>query len=613
MEDASVWRPRTQGPAIAQRPDSSVQAVAFGQIKRRQSEDDMFRGTSNRSATASATNRSLLSETIHVGAGRDYRLAGWLSLALLCGFLAYVARMHEITHDAFHEMCLFREALVQGEMPKQDLFAFTPTVDPSVHHEWGTGAVLYFATVGSGLGLVGLSLLKLLLMALLWLSVYRVARMRGAHPYVFAILACASFPVLWVGFATVRAQLFTLVFVAVQLWMQQLDWRGRRGWILAWLLMLIVWLNLHAGFVVGLGMIAFHSLERFASVWFRKGSVMAAMGGTWHLILAGPAACASLMVNPYGWEYIPYLIRAIGMERPLIREWQPLWNTYAPGVTLLIFFTSLVLFVYAQRHNRLGRLHGSAFLALCAYMTLKHTRHGSIFGVIWLAYVPAWISHTPLGKNLVAFVDANRQGMIRASQVVACTTFAFACFHHFWLPTLPPKQLYSTACYPTGAVDYLKENDFCGNLVTPFHVGSYVSWEMYPHVQVSFDGRYEVAYEDNVMPEHNHFLDARPGWWKMLDQYPVDAILVHRQAPVCQALDVFRQASDALDAPPTKRRWRFVYEDDSFVVLASDRSNLPRVDRRGQPLQDGAWDAFSPEHAHWRRSAKTTFARNTRD
>ncbi len=551
--------------------------------------------------------RSLRSN-LRVGSSHDLALVGWLMLALGCGFLAYISRMHEITHDAFHEMSLFREALVQGEFPTRDVFAYTPTVNPSVHHEWGTGAVLYFATIGSGLGVAGLSALKLLLIAALWLLLYRVARMRGAHPYVFACIAVATFPVFWVGFATVRAQLFTLVFIAAQLWMQELDWRGRRAWILLWLAMMVVWLNLHAGFLVGLGLIAFHGLERFGASLLRRRCLMGALADTWHLILAAPAAICILPLNPYGWQYIPFLVRAVSMPRPLVREWQPLWETYAPTLTLATFFVSVFLFVYAQRYNRLGRLKGAAFLALCIYMTLKHIRHGSIYGVVWLAYVPAWISRTPLGKNLVDLINQHRQAVVRISQAVALGSLMFATVHHFWRPSLPPKQLYSTACYPTGAVEYLKQNHFRGNLMTPFHVGAYVSWEMYPEVQVSLDGRYEVAYRDNVMPEHNQFYGGQENWWTILDKYPTDAVIVHRQAPVYEQLDVFRDDTQQPLRPKTRHPWRFVYEDDSFAVLATPACRLPTVNRMGEELADGAREAFSAAHAHWNRTPNRPLA-----
>ncbi|MCA9125829.1 MAG: hypothetical protein KDB22_02045 [Planctomycetales bacterium] len=559
-----------------------------------------------------STGQRWLSKNLRISSRRNLHLAAWSLLALACCFLAYTARMHEITHDAFHEMSLFRESLVLGSFPTSDVFAYTPTVDPSVHHEWGTGAILYFATVGSGLGLLGLSLLKLLLMAALWLMLYRVARMRGAHPILFACMSLIVFPLLWVGFATVRAQLFTLVFIAVQLWMQELDWRGRRAWVLPWLAMLILWLNLHAGFVVGLGMVAFHTLERIvASVHrgrlsglSRFGQTMAqVLRDTWHLFLLAPAAVMALPLNPYGWKYIPYLIHAISMPRPLIREWKPIWHTYAPVWTILALLVALALFAYAQRCNPLRRLRGAAFLALAAYMSVKHIRHGSIFAVTWIAFVPAWISRTALGKQLVQKLESNQPKVVRVCQATAVLTMTFALANHFWLPSMPPAPLYSTACYPTGAVEFLKEHHFRGNLMTPFHVGAYVSWELFPSTRVSFDGRYEVAYQPQVMEEHNRFLGGEDNWWTVVDKYPTDAILVHKQAPVHDRLVTLltrdKVTGEQRDVPENLVGWYVAYCDDSFSIIAGPHIRLPQVHRIGQPMQDGAWKAFSSEHAHW--------------
>ncbi|MEZ6134790.1 MAG: hypothetical protein R3C53_07765 [Pirellulaceae bacterium] len=551
--------------------------------------------------------KNFLHRNLRLGKSRDVIMAAWLLLAIACGFLAYIARMHEVTHDAFHEMSLFREALIDGEIHKQDVFAYTPTVNPSVHHEWATGAVLYFVSVGTGLGVVGISLLKFLLVASLWLMLYRVARMRGAHPAIFALLSFVVFPVLWVGFATVRAQNFTLLFIAIQLWMQERDCRGHRLWVVGWLVMLVAWLNLHAGFVVGAGMIAFHTLERFGTAWWCKRTWMAGLQATWHLLLAAPVAVLVLRINPYGWEYIPYLVRAISMPRPLIREWQPLWQTYMPVMTVIVFAGSVALFAYAQRNTRLRRARGAAFLAICTYMALKHIRHGSIYAVVWIAYVPAWISHTRLGRNLIAMIDRDRSIAIRVSQGIVCATLLFATYHQFWMPTMPPRRLYSTACYPIAAVEYLQENNFSGNLLTPFHVGSYVSWEMYPDVKVSLDGRYEVAYQEQVLPEHNAFFGAEGDWWEFLERYPTDAVLVHIQAPVVEKFGILSDSAET-PHPPLKEAWRVVYRDDSFVILAADHCRLPTVDRTGDALPDGAWEAFSRTHAHWNRRPNRVLA-----
>lgn len=543
---------------------------------------------------------SVLRDTIRVGTSRDVVLILWLFLAVGCGFLAYVARLQEVTHDVFHEMALFRETLVRGSFPIEDLFAFTPTVNPSVHHEWGTGAILYMVSVESGLGMAGIAILRLQLICALWFFLYLVARLRGAHPYIFACLAAFTFPFLWVGFATVRAQLFTLVFLAAQMWLFELDCRGRRAWVIGWWLMLVAWLNIHAGFVVGLGMFAFHFVERFGATWLRTQSFVDACRSTWHLVLAGTCAILALPINPYGWQYIPYLIHAITMPRPLIREWHALWHTYAPELTLLAFAVCIMLFVYCQRFVRVARLRGAAFLSLAIWEALQHIRHGSLCAIVWLAYVPAWLTHTPLGRSMIRTINANRTAIIRTSQAIATACFLFAFANQFWRPTLPPAAKYSEACFPSGAVEYLEEHNFRGNLLTPFAQGAYVSWTMYPNVRVSLDGRYEVAYEEQVMLDHDALFNGKADWEMLLEKYPCDAVLVDQNSGLRPLLEVFRPENAA--SIPTEFRWKFVYEDDAFVVLTREAvDTLPHVDHRTEPLIDGVRSAFSSKYSYRNR------------
>jgi hypothetical protein len=442
------------------------------------------------------------------------------------------------------------------------------------------------------------------------LCLYRVARLRGAHPVIFALLGCVAFPFLWVGFATFRAQMFTLLFLAVQMWMQELDWRGRRVWVLAWVGMLVIWLNLHAGFIVGCGLIAFHTLERVGAAWLRSGKVRTALAATWHLLAIAPFAAASTLINPYGVDYLSYLLHALRMARPTISEWRPLWETYSPVWTMIAFAVSIALFVYAQRIVRFRYSRGASFLALSAYMALKHIRHGSLYGVVWLAYVPAWITHTPLGRWLIQTVDKNRVAVIRGSQVVSCASALFFACHQFSFPILPSQPLYSHACYPVSAVDYLKRHDFTGNVMTPFHVGAYLSWEMYPRVKVSLDGRYEVAFQPQVMPEQEAFFKAEGQWWETLEKYSTDAVLLGRQMKIAGELDYLTSVTAGKDrlADPKQRVWKIAYEDDAFVLLVPESSRLEYESRRGDMVLDGVQEAFSQAHSHRQRHRSSSFA-----
>jgi hypothetical protein len=120
---------------------------------------------------------------------------------------------------------------------------------------------------------------------------------------------------------------------------------------------------------------------------------------------------------------------------------------------------------------------------------------------------------------------------------------------------------------------------------------------LYPNVRVSLDGRYEVAYEDQVMLDHDRLFKGTEDWSLLLEKYPCDAVLVDQNSGLRPLLEVFRE-EHAGQPVPTCSRWQFVYEDDAFVVLARNATpTLPYRDSRSEPLLDGAHLAFSTRYS----------------
>lgn len=579
-------------------------------------------------ATAGRLWKRVAQRQLRIGEMRPWGLYGWIAVAFLVTFFAYIARLQPVTHDAFHEMSLVREWIVSGDFPQDDVFAFSPTVSPSVHHEWATGLILYFATANEFIGLQGMMVLKIALVIALWLLLYRVARGHGAHPIVFFCTSFIVFPMLWVGFATVRAQLFTLVFLAAQLLMQQADWRGSKRWFLLWIPMMLLWLNVHAGFVVGLGMIGFHSFERFSyaflkhlsrdavcdahsrslhSIWKRicsKSPVdlwcisLHSARDIWHLMLTVPVVGILALANPWGVDYLPYLFDAIRMPRPTMLEWKPLWHTYQPGLTLCAWIASVGLAFYCLRHRRMGRLRGFLFCMLAAYMALKHIRHGSLYAVVWIGLVPAWLSATPLGIHLRRFVSSHHYGFRRVAQYVAIGAILFCIANESWRATIPQSFDDVSHPYPVAAIDFLESKHFEGKIVVPFHTGAFVTWRLFPKALVSIDGRYEVAYQPDVLPKHNLLYAFEDGWQDVLNEYSPDALLVPKNCELFRNIHVLLQkevirytsATDGnqatIDGQPTingqptvngqatsdrnrnsSPTFTKLFEDDSFVLL----------------------------------------------
>jgi hypothetical protein len=488
------------------------------------------------------------------------RSSAWTAnVALLAApaafLLLHLAHMTFVDPDVWHQMALFREALALGHLPLADPFAYTPTIYPSVQHEWGTGALLYL--VVDRLGEPGFVVLKYLLSGGVCAATYFCARKRGAHAIAVAALAPLAITAGMIGFTTIRAQVFTLLGLALLLLLIEFDRQGGRRWCWVGLPLFIAWLNLHAGFVVGAGVLLLHTAEQ----WCRGANVR-------HLVALLLAIGALVAVNPYGTEYYRYLLHGLLMPRPLISEWAPLWAT-DPGL-FRAYLVSLLLVGYAASVIGPRRMAGLTILLVTAWLAARHTRHLSLYLVVWTAYLPAWLEQTPLGGLLSALWERWRPVVLVGCVAVTAfclTRTAQAHPWQVWLPQRPEHEALGLPVYPVAAVDYLQAVDFRGRLMVPFIPGGYVIWRLHPHAQVSIDGRYEVAYQPGVLEENVAFYEARPGWQGTLEKYPTDAVLVPRTSAVAAELP-------ALDG------WQRVHRDDAFDVYMRGKPQ-PRLS--GQP------------------------------
>jgi hypothetical protein len=463
------------------------------------------------------------------------------AIAAVSFLLLQIRDMNFCDPDLWHEMSLFRQTLVEGRVPTEDRFAYTPTVSPSIHHEWGSGALFY--AVMTEFGAPGIMVFKYALVAAVLAACYWCARRRGASAATFLWVAPAMAPFSAYGFTTIRAQEFTLVLLAVMLCLLEIDRSGRRWWIALWLPLHVVWLNLHAGFVVGAVLMALHACEQVV----RRRPF-------WHFVPIGAALAALVFVNPYGTLYFPYLWHGVTMARPLIVEWSPLWQQDPRAFTL--YLLSLLPIGYAIRQVGLRQLPGILVLAASAYAAVRHTRHLSLYCVVWACYVPSYLQLTKVGTWIDQTYRKCGRQVMQVSVITALVCLCLTVPAKPWKLMLPSSNAAArlgTMCYPIGAVQFLEESDFHGNLTLPFEVGGYATWKLYPKARVSIDGRYEVAYQPGVLEDHIRLYEAESGWQDILTKYPTDAVLV----PCLSRLSA---------AMPSMIGWRRAYRDGVYDV-----------------------------------------------
>ncbi|HEX4128612.1 MAG TPA: hypothetical protein VHZ24_01130 [Pirellulales bacterium] len=489
------------------------------------------------------------------------RLVVGIALVAVAGlFLLNLCELSFVDPDLWHEMALARESLELGRLPLEDRFAYTPTVYPVVHHEWGNGAILY--VVATTLGAPGIMALKYTLTAAIAGLCFYIARRRGASTVTIVSLVPAIILAGCYGFTTIRAGLFTMLFLAALLAMLDRDRHGDRRWMALWLPLFVVWLNVHAGFVVALAVVATHALEQYVRQrpWLHLAALEAAM-------------LALVAVNPYGLDYYPYLLEAVTMDRPMILEWAPLWKN--DPTTFLVYLVSVLIVVYALQKAGWRRMPGLFVLSLMAYAALRHTRHLSLYFVVWLCYVPAWLEATPLATLMVRVWHRRRAWVAGFAAVVSIVSLAACLPRAPWrmrVPVTLADELTGRPMYPAGAVEYLERADFRGNMMVPFVPGGYVMWKLHPKVKVSLDGRYEVAYRPGILEENEALYRAHDGWQATLTKYATDLVLVPRSTQLAEVIG----SADG---------WHRVYRDGAYELYARPGLDLAAVDHGDETIK----------------------------
>jgi hypothetical protein len=450
--------------------------------------------------------------------------------------------------DLFARVAMGRLALSLNYVPLTDPFAFTPTLPTWVDHEWLSGVVFYLtATL---LGDAGLILLKILLASTATLCVILASRRYTPElpsRFIWISLCVLHAAAAWTS--TVRCQAFTYLFIPMLYW-AIIEYRKERNIFALALtpLLAIAWVNMHGGYALGCVVIAIligsEILERRCS----RALLLIAFG--WAL---------APLFTPYGWwGFVKFLVASLGMERPGIIEWFPLYTDGASFALTILFCVPLIAGLLIGR--KVYDLFGLAALVFSGYCAFRHTRFLPFF------MITAAIFGAPYVELALERARSVRPHLataaIRCGALVCGGCIVLGALHLLVLVFSPSTYRMNYKDFPIGAVEWLRAQQTKGQLLVDFNVGSYALWRLYPNMKISTDGRYEECYPETTV--RDNALAFRPD------------------------LEVGRAALERIDPThillPTTHRiqnpeaafgdgWRVVYRDPQGVILAHGSSS----------------------------------------
>ena len=474
-------------------------------------------------------------------------LIGVLGIFILKGLSSTVA-----DPDLWGYLAFGRLFWVSGKFPYQDVYSYVPTLNPWVYHEWLTGVVFY--PLYGKTGGVGLQILKYLFGLLTVALMYLTARKRGASPLGAAGGLFITSGFLMIGYSPVRAQIFTYFFFTLTLYLLEQVRLTRRWQVMGVIpIFMIIWCNLHGGFVAGLGLIALYALGEALA----RRSFLPYLG---ILFLSGIAT----LVNPYGLRYLGYILHAITMPRPEITEWGSIFLLSRPGISLLevvYYFLIIIISLLLMWWGKWREITVSLTLGVTLYIGLAHVRHMVFFLILVGAYIPVIL--TPFLQGIMSWPWVITLRYRLRWSIPAVLALILLCYgsynllHHApWTLQTPsqPMEDKNGIYYPVAAINFIRTSNLSGNLLIHFDWGEYALWNLYPQCRVALDGRYETVYPESVAKEYFDFLFGRDNWQRFLEHYPPDMILIKIPSKIHSVLQ-------------KEPHWRQVFADSGSALF----------------------------------------------
>jgi hypothetical protein len=456
--------------------------------------------------------------------------------------------------DLWGYMAFGRLFWESDKFPYKDVFAYLPTLDLWVYHEWLTGAL--FFPLYQKFGASALQLLKYCIglgtMGLIYLTALR----RGANAYATILVLCSISSILNFGYSPVRAQIFTFFFFALSLYVLETA-RLTKRWNSLWYLipMQMLWCNLHGGFLVGLGLIGFYIIGEALA---RKPFIP--------YIMALVFSMLATLINPYGIEYWRFFVRSLPMSRPELIEWASVYTAYKYGLmsnaALLSIFFIIILLVLLLVWLKPREYTSLIGLGLMFFLGVTQQRHICFFMLLTGAYLPAWLAAFFKAMEVGPIIQWIQQRINWKIPAMISVILIFLLGVKIIRQDPLSLRLSSTqdrnnkfiAHYPVDAVAYIKEHVLLGKLLAEFSWGEYLIWSLSPQCRISLDGRYEQVYTESISREYFNFLFCREGWRNFLTRYPPDMILI-------------KKGSKLYDALSTEPGWKQAYHDSGAALF----------------------------------------------
>jgi hypothetical protein len=460
--------------------------------------------------------------------------------------------------DFFWHLQVGRWIIEHGAIPHQDLFTYTVSDHLFVAHEWLTEVIM--AALVNVAGLTGPSLFFGLVT---WLGFLALLKTPRKVSFLVAGLSLAIGIVAGNPIWGPRTQMITFTLLVVLLLaLRRYRESGDRRWLYVIPPMFVLWVNLHAGFTIGLVFLYITLAGELLRSWAHRRAAASnqeaeAPVGLRPLVIATAAATLAVAINPNVFGIYLYAAQtqfSTAQQRLIVEWFSPdfhRWELRAFEAMLLLLFVLLTL------SRRRPRLTDMLLLLAVMALALQSVRHIALFVAV----------ATPiLAEQAQAVLDAYRDRLPRfrlprpnpvigALNLVVLVVVGLAVVVGYAIPKAASGFTSSTVTsqYPVAALDTLGNDLPPGHVFNQYGWGGYFVYRVWPRQPVYIYGDAAVM-GDPFLTEYQNINVLKPDFLDILNRRGVTWVLYPTDDPVAVVL-------------LQTKEWVPVYRDGVATVL----------------------------------------------
>jgi len=448
---------------------------------------------------------------------------------------------------------------------------FSSTMEGKAWYAWEWLYDLVVGALDRAFGLNGVVWLCAVIIATTFACVFRSTIFRGTNLYIATLLTLLAVSASTIHFFA-RPHIVSWIFVLLFFGLLDRWERGATRQTLYWVpALMVLWVNLHGGFVLGLAVMAcfwFGTIVETVSISNVFDQVRA-LARVRQLGIVFGCSVAATLLNPYGYQLHIHIYRYL-TNRFLMTHINEFASPDFHGAAQKCF-AALVLLSVVTLARSSGKLRVSHILILlmAVYAGLYASRNLPVSSILLLMVIGPPLS--PLASNAwqqVSVSHPSRRLFLTLSKAGAFEgqlrghlwpiTIVFVTFMVLAIGGKPWSQRVINARFdasklPVEASTVIASSKSRDPVFCPDSWGGLLIYQLSPAIKVVVDDRHDL-YGEAVLRKYLEVVQVRPGWNQILDEWKVRRVLM----PTGSALDNMLRESP---------EWHITHEDRTAVLF----------------------------------------------